>query len=366
MARWRGKAESRGDPNSGGRFARGFATICVLIACGLSALGVARDRTQPQISVLVRRAVHLRGGQPQLVRASILPDGSLAVFSERVAGDFLSFGIFSASGDLVKNLAGTDVPTGLARLTSLQSDRSGALWTTTFIPSEVARFNQNGLISVSDLPRLKMAYALALDEPHGYVYVSGCVPEHPGADASFLLVHQFAIDGLKFRKSFLQTDPTVLGNRQLGIQWVPLDVDANGIVWAVDSPALTLYSIDPASGRYASIPIRSRVAKSSGRLDPFGGDSYVKKYIKSSFVPESVIANGDRVVVAIRQPAETNADRYLLEIFDTAGVQIVVDVPAPGSLVGKFGIKGFLFGRMEKDGPVLIEGVLSNSLHSQK
>lgn len=350
--------------NAVGQFARRFAVLCVVLACCVPALCTARWHAQPRISVLARRAVHLPGALPQLLRVSLLPDGSFVVFSDRITEDFVSLRVFNSSGALVKDLAGTNVPTGLTRLTSLQVSRDGILWATTFIPAEVARFNQNGLISVSDLPKLKMAYALVLDEVHGYVYVSGCAPEHPGVNLHCLLVSQFAIDGLKFRKSFLQTDPSVLRNTQFGIQWVPLDVDARGIIWAVDSPAFTLYSIDPASGRVTSSPIRSLMAKSAGKLNPIGGGSYTKKYIEASFSPDSVIAVRDRVVVAVRRPGEISVAGYILEIFDSSGVQIGVDVPAPGKLVGKYGTDGLLFGRSGKNGPILIEGVLSDSRHT--
>ena len=361
MVKWRGKAAHDGDRNAEGQFARRFAILSVVLACCLPVVCASLGPEQPQMSVLVRRTIRLPDALPHLTRASLLPDGSFAVLSERLTEDFVSVGIFSTSGELVKNLAGTSVPTGLARLSSLQVDSGGKLWATTFIPGEVARLNQNGLISVSELPKLKMAYALALDEPHGYVYVSGCVPESSSSNSPLLLVHQFAIDGLKFCKSFLHSDPSVVGNTQLGIQWVPLDVDTKGTVWAVDSPAFTLYSIDPVSGRSTAIPIRSQLARPSGKLDPVGGNSYTRKYIYASFTPESVIADGDRIIVAIRQPGEMGAAGYLLEIFDSAGVQIGTDVPAPGSLVGKYGTGGLLFGSMAKSGSTLIEGALSNS-----
>jgi hypothetical protein len=351
--------------NAEGQFVRhGCVMLLIVLACSLPALCATLWRTEPEMSVELRRTVRLSGALPQLARASLLPGGSFAVFSERFTENFVSVGIFSTSGELVKNLAGTDVPTGLASLSSLQIDSGGILWATTFIPGEVARLNQNGLISVSDLAKLKIAYDLALDEPHGYVYVSGCASENSRADSPLLLVHQFAIDGLKYRKSFLQTDPSVVGNTQLGIQSVPLDVDAKGTVWAVDSPAFTLYSIDPTSGRSTSIPIRSRVAKPSGKLDPFGDNSYTRKYIYASFTPDSVVVAGDRVIVAIRQPGDISAAAYLLEIFDSAGVQIGVDIPAPGRLVGKFGNGGLLFGSPGKNGPTLIEGALSDSRHT--
>jgi hypothetical protein len=346
-------------------YARVLVIIFVAVASALALVAAPCGNAQPQISVQVLRAVHLAGSQPLIVQASLLPGGSFAVFSERITEDFTSLGIFSAAGELVKNLAGTNVPTGLSRLSSLHVDRGGILWASTLDPGGVARLNQNGLISAGKLSKLKVAYGLALDEAHGYVYVSGAPVDNPGADSSLLLIHQFAIDDLKFRKSFLQMDPSVLDNGQIGIQSVPLDVDKRGIVWAVDSPAFRLYSIDPVSGRRTSIPIRSRVATPAGKLDPLGGGSYTREYIESAFIPESVIADGNRIIVAIRRPGEITAAHYLLEIFDSTGVQIGVDIPAPGRLVGKY-VGGLLFGGVEKAGATIIEGVLSNPVHSQR
>jgi hypothetical protein len=345
-----------------GRLVPLLSLLGLALATGPSAAYVAGGQPPPQLTVVVRRAVPLLDALPQILRASLLAVDSFAVFSDRTDEDFVSLGIFTRSGALVKSLAGNGVSTGLAHLTSLQVSQAGTLWATTLIPAEVAQLNENGLLSVRDLQRLKLAYSLALDEAHGYLYVGGCAPpEHTDVDSPCLLVHQFELNGMKFRRSFLQMDPQVLRNAQVGIQWVHLDVDARGIVWVIDSPAFTLYSIDASSGSITPHPIRSRLAKPAGKLDILAGDSYVRSYIENSSSPDSVFAVQDLVVVAIRRPGDIGTAGYLLEIFDHAGAQIGMDVPAPGKLVGKYGARGMFFGRSAQKGATLIQGVLTNS-----
>lgn len=332
------------------------AFLCIALAfvfCGV--LGQA----EPRLSIVVRRSIDLSAALPQLVRACLLPGNYIAILSQGTTEPAASLGIFRSSGALVKNLAGTNIPTGLSLLTSLQAESDGTLWATTFEPAEVARLNRDGVTSANSLSNLLMAYALVVDQTHGYIYVSGCAAQHRGPNPYCLLVHQFAINGVKLRRSFLQTDPSVLRNTQFGVQWVPLDVDTTGVVWAVDSPAFTLYSIEPDSGRVTSRPIRSRLAVAPGKLNPVGGSSYTREYLRSSFYPVAVITTGNWVIVAIRRPGQFRFATYLLEIFNSAGVQVGLDIPAPGRLVGKYGGGGVLFGSSGKNGPILIEAVLS-------
>jgi hypothetical protein len=82
------------------------------------------------------------------------------------------------------------------------------------------------------------------------------------------------------------------------------------------------------------------------------------EYFRRSFFPGLVLVTGTRVIISIQRPAGAG---YLLEVFDLAGAQIGVDVPAPGRLVGKYGKGGLFFGRAGQNGPVLVEGVLSDS-----
>ncbi|HEX5483683.1 MAG TPA: hypothetical protein VFZ08_13755 [Terriglobia bacterium] len=334
-----------------------MAALCVVVVCSFLFLCARRVSARSRITVIERRVIHLRGALPHVLQVVLLPGGQLAVFSRRADQDYVSLGIFSGGGVLVKNLAGTSVATGLGRLTCLQVDSHGTLWVTALIPAEIVRFNQDHLLSVNILPTPMLAYALALDETRGYAYITGCARERRGSRVECLLVHQFTINGMKFRRSFLDSDPGVLRNEQFGIQWVPIDVDSAGTVWAVDSPAFNLYSIEPASGRITSYPIRSRIAKPAGKLNPLEGPVYTHAYYEASFIPNSLIAVGHVVIVGIRCPDEAG---NLLEIFSSNGRQIDMDIPAPGRLVGKYGKAGLLFGRSGKKGPVLIEGALSS------
>jgi hypothetical protein len=209
------------------RVAWGLRVLCALVACGLSSVRAGGPQELSRTQVVTQHTVELRGALPVLEQVAAQPGGGYAVFSSLADQDFVSLGIFSSSGGLVKNLAGTSVPTGLPRLTSLEADSRGVLWVTTLHPVKVARFDQNGLLSVDALAKVEVGYALALDEPRGYVYVGGYAGLPGGA---CLLIHQFAVAGMRFRQSFLKTNPDVLRKSQFPIQWVPLDVDPHGIV----------------------------------------------------------------------------------------------------------------------------------------
>jgi hypothetical protein len=339
------------------RWIGGRALVGAVLLCARPSIAASRAR----LRISTRRFITLRGALPRAWQVALLPGGGFAVLSGTFTGNDSLLGIFTRSGVLVKNLAGTSVPAGLGSLTSVYVDGRGDLWVGALMPPEVAQFTRNGLVSVRLVPKLKIEYSLALDEARRYLYVAGCDPEGPGGNVSCLLVHQFTADGLKLRKSFLQMDPSIVRNMQVTMQSVDIDVDGVGTVWAVDSPALVLYKINPASGHVSRYAIRSQIARPPGKLIQSGDPRYFGSYIRSLFLPTAVIACGDWVAVCVRRAGDSATAGYFLEIFKSSSEQVGEDVAAPGELVGKGSGDTLLFSKPGKHGPILIEAVIPGS-----
>ena len=315
----------------------------------------AGQRERPQAVLDTERPTRLRGALAVIDRAAQLPGGEFAVLSESSGGDDRdALDAFSASGVLVKAMGGTAVPLGLSRLTSLEATRGGNLLVTTFYPPEVGRFDQTGLVSARKLAPLKNTYGIALDEARGYAYIAGCRVVTDAAGPC-LLVHQFSLRDWRLRRSFLPMAPSVRLGQQFSVQSVPLDVDSEGTVWAVDSPALVLYSINPATGLAVPHPIREIGARPAGRFNPLGSGDYVRNYLGRYTFPLGVAAAGGWVVVSLRRPGGRG---YALAVFDRAGAEVAGDLRSPGPLVGRGPGGRLLFARSGRGGPGLVVGRL--------
>jgi hypothetical protein len=333
----------------------GCALVGAALLCARPSIAASRSR----LRVTTQHVTALRGALPRVWQVALLPGGGFAVLSGTFTNNDSLLGIFTESGVLVKNLAGTSVPTGLGNLTSVNADSRGDLWVGAFLPPEVAQFTRSGLVSVRSVPKLKIEYSLALDEARRCLYVAGCDPEGSGGSVSCLLVHQFTIDGLKLRGSFLQMDPSVVRNMQVTMQSVDIGIDSGGTVWAVDSPALALYKINPASGHVSRYAIRSQIARPPGKLVQRPDPAYFGSYVRSVFLPTAVIASSDWVAVCVRRSGDLATAGYFLEIFKSSGEQVGEDVTAPGGLVGRGSGDTLLFSKPGEHGPVLMEAVIS-------
>src|SRR5579875_3552232 len=351
----------------GGRALRALYRLALLAVVGGAALqlaawvpGAAR-RSQKRTAarwaggytLRIARKTMLIGALPRVIFATERPEGRLTVLSGTFSGpDTVSLAQFDLSGRLIGKLAGTDIPTGLSRVEGFRVDHLGDTWVSTLYPPELARFSQGSLISAVLLKAIRITYGLALDETRGRVFVAGCSPRSkpPGG---CLLIHQFTFPGLQYVRSFLPTAPEVLQKRQFSVQTVPIEVGPRGNVWAIDSPAWTLYSIDPSSGRVSSHPIQSRVMPRAGAFDAMGGAEYVRTYMQNAAVPVSIVISGRTVIVCVRR-----SGHFWLELFNLSGAQIGTDVPAPGRLVGTGRGDALLFGASSKGGAQLIRAEL--------
>ncbi len=129
--------------------------------------------------------------------------------------------------------------------------------------------------------------------------------------------------------SFLDNDPQLQEWNTLAFSDNALDVDPQGVVWAVDAPVLKVFRVDTAAGREQGFPIRSALAKPVGKIEA-GSDK--RALYDSSYLLDRVLAVGGHAVVAIRGPKGKDG---LLAVFDGKGRQVVTDLKPPGTLAGK-------------------------------
>lgn len=184
---------------------------------------------------------------------------------------------------------------------------------------------------------------LALDEPHGFFFLSGCLPMHTYLDRGCKVVHQYRLKDRKYVGSYVDNDPQIGEKNLLSFSDNALDVDAQGMVWVVDAPLMKLLRLDPGTGKTEGFTVRSALAKPLSKVEP-GAD--IEALYGNAYLLERVIAVPGAVVVSIRGPQSSS----LLEVFNPQGRQISVDLKPPGKLVGKTRNGHLLFAAPVKGG----------------
>jgi hypothetical protein len=322
--------------------------------------GVAQtlpEKASPQLTTI--RVLDLRGEVPQIDQVVPLPEGGFVARdsdfeSQERQGVFL----YDSRGAFLKRIAGYGLQPGqFNRLMSVAVDNKGNIWAANAMPARVARFSSAGKLLGSNLvPNLAMIFSLGLDPPRNALYVGGFLPLHIRLDKTCLLVHQYAMSGVKYRESFVRTDPDVLSKHQTSLEYETLDVDKYGRVWAADAPVMKLWCVDPKTKRQEFYKIISHVAAPPGLTDPFAGTEYLRALARNASLIRCVLALNPFVVVALNRP---NTKRQVLEIFDMSGGQVGVDIEPPGRLVGKTGNGHALFLRKNGKAAELVESVLT-------
>ena len=319
------------------------AALCLPVSPG----AVAAAPGTARIAITHRPVIPLRGALPQVQQVAVLPDGDLAVLSDGPDGGSPTLQTFTRRGVLKRTLAGKGSSAALGRITSVQV-AGGAVWTSAFLPPEVAEFRDGHLASAKILPApLMTAYALALDPARGLAYASGLVRPGPGAR----LIRRFTFPGFRIKGSALPMSPLVVRDSADVAQWVPMALGPRGAVWAVDAPALTLYAIR-TPGSVDAYPIRSRLAHPPGPLDQMAGAAAEHRWWAQAYWPTGVFAAAGRVIVCVRRPRSVG---YLLEVFTDGGRQVGIDLAAPDRLVGVSEGGSLVFAR-DGQPPALLRG----------
>lgn len=227
------------------------------------------------------------------------------------------------------------------RLKDIAWASDGTLWTADVV-ARLTRFDLQGKVRSTRLV-LKPGYhigALALDEPRGLYYLTGCLPERVYLDLGCALVHQYSLRDGKYLKSFLKTDPEALQKHLLTLEDYLIDLDPRGRIFAVDVPLFKVFRIDPANGDLKAFPLNSRAARPAPPLIPGDSIEKMRRAYEEAYLIDRILVADPWVLVSIRKPHSAG---YLLHVLNTDGEQLAADLSSPGQLVGKSPAGGFYF-----------------------
>lgn len=253
--------------------------------------------------------------------------------------------VYDASGRFLRKIGGYGPrPGSYQALKQIALGTDGTVWVADLI-GRLSLFDLGGRLQETKLIQAPgyQVEGIALDEPRGLLYLSGCLPKETSLEHGCKVVHQYRLKERKFLRSFADNDPKIGQNNLISFSDNALDVDGQGKVWVVDAPVLKLTRVDPAAGKSEGFAIRSNTAKPLEKVEP-GAD--VEALFKSAYLLERVVAIPAGIVVSVRGPNGA----YLLEVFDAQGRQVAVDLQSPGKLVGKTRGGHLLFATPVKSG----------------
>ncbi|HEX5757666.1 MAG TPA: hypothetical protein VF121_00585 [Thermoanaerobaculia bacterium] len=253
-----------------------------------------------------------------------------------------SLELYDRSGRLIRRLAGYGrSPGSFYRLKDVAVTAGTTIWAADII-GRLSFLDLRGKLLGTKLiqnPGYQVD-GLAIDEGRGFFFLSGCLPTAGFLDRGCVLVHQYRIRDKAHARSFLPTDPDVLTKNHVALQDVAIALDGMGRVFAADAPVLKLNRVDPRSGATRTFPLRSRTLRPLPTLDKTS-EAALRAYESSDLIERIVVAEG-YAVVSVRRPAKRG---FLLAVFTLDGVQVGVDLPSPGELVGKTAEGKLLFAR---------------------
>ncbi|MCI0719327.1 MAG: hypothetical protein L0338_10220 [Acidobacteria bacterium] len=280
------------------------------------------------------------GGVQQVVP---LANGGFAVRdADFRSQDRQALELFGRDGNLVASLGGFGrIPGKYVFLKQIAVDRSGLIWAADIV-GRLTRYSSDGTVQQTMLvqnPGYRV-HSVVLDEPRGFFYLTGCVPQRTYLDLGCKLIHQYKLRDSKYQQSFLETDPDAIAKHLLPIEDYLVDIDSRGVLYAVDAPIFKLFRIDARNGRQSTFPIRSGVAKPVGILPVAKPPAFYNELYEQSFLIDRVLAVNAYVVVSIRKP---HSGGFLLQVFSEDGRQLATDIDSPGRLVGKTSANTLLF-----------------------
>lgn len=306
-----------------------WAGLAIVILGLAPAYGQSRVRLEPVTTVRLNKPVE------RIDQVVGLPGGGLVIRSSDFRNEATqAIEIFDGQGHY-RTKVGTfgRSPGQYYRLKSIAVAGNGHIYVADVI-GRITQFSQDGQVLNTKLiqnPQYHV-YGLALDEPRGSIYLSGCLPKQFYLDLGCRLVHRYSLNGMAYQRSFLDTDAEAVQKHLLSLEDYHIDTDAAGRIWAVDAPVLKLFRIDPATSRTQSFPLRSSVATPVAAIAPNERTEVHQSIADASFLIDRVLTTGPYVVVSLRRPQTSG---YLLQIFNASGQQVATDVNSPGRLVGK-------------------------------
>jgi hypothetical protein len=232
--------------------------------------------------------------------------------------------VYDSSGRFVRKIGGYGPrPGNYQALKQIALGTDGTVWAADLI-GRLSFFDLGGRLADTKLIQAPgyQVEGLALDEPRGFFYLSGCLPMNTYLDRGCKVVHQYRLKDRKYVGSYVDNDPQLREKSLLSFSDNALDVDAQGLVWVVDAPVMKLSRLDPGTGKTEGFAVRSALAKPLSKVEP-GADT--EALYRNAYLLERVITVPGAVVVSIRGPQNFS----LLEVFDPQGRQISVDLPPP-------------------------------------
>ena len=316
-----------------------FMPIALIGLAGWLLIGGAAAVQAAEVSLSPLKKIRIAKSSGTVEQVAILSGGAILVRDSNLAKPKeQALELYDSRGQLTRRIGKVGPePGGYRYLKSVAATRDHAVWVADLI-GRLSFFSLEGRLLGTKLIQ-KPGYqidSIALDEPHGYFYVGGCLPIRYYLDDGCRLVHQYRTKDRAFVRSFLQTDKASIENRLFAFSNISVDVDAAGRLWTIDAPVFKLLLVDPGSGKELSFPVESRIARPMPKIEQ-GADT--EGLYENSFHLDRVLASGPYEAVSLRRPQ----GGLFLAIFDAQGKQIAADLKPPGVLVGKTGEGRFLF-----------------------
>lgn len=320
------------------------AYACAGLLLGMMFLATASASAHPKLVPLKRITLAKAAGRVD--QTVSLPSGGYLIRDADLLKEATqALEVYDPSGRFLRKIGGYGPrPGSYQALKQIALGTDGTIWVADLM-GRLSLFDLGGRLLETKLIQAPgyQVEGIALDEPRGLFYLSGCLPTHTYLERGCKVVHQYSLKERKFLRSLADNDPQIGQKNLLSFSDNALDVDAQGLVWVVDAPIMRLVRVDPATGKSVGFTIRSNTVKPLGKVEP-GAD--IDVLYKNAYLLERVVAIPGGVVVSVRGPNGA----YLLEVFDAQGRQIAVDLKPPGKLVGKTRRGHLLFATPAKGG----------------
>jgi hypothetical protein len=239
------------------------------------------------------------------------------------------------------------------RLRDIDVSTQGDLWAAD-VDMRLTRFSVQGAVRETRLVQRPgfPVHDLALDEARGVYFLAGCDGEKMESAAGCETLHRYDLKG-NYQRSFLPLDLKTRPLSTAAFEVFSMDLDRSGRVFMVDGPLPVLWRIEPTTGAVLRFAVKSKVFVPPPAI-PLAQitKEWLSKTVSTFSRLEQVEVVAPYVVVSIRKPT---SEVTHLAVFDTAGRQLAVDLPAPGPLVGSTAAGNLLFARKTPKGFEILE-----------
>lgn len=333
-------------------FVQRFFSLGVAMLVGWAGIAFAQEA---RIGLAAVRQSPLLKMSGRVSQVHALPGGQFAVRDFDVANEAAqALEIYGLDGRLKKKIGRFGRGPGqYHRLRDIDVSKQGDLWATD-VDMRLTRFSLQGAVRETRLVQRPgfPVHDLALDEGRGVYFLAGCDGEKIASSAGCETIHRYDLKGT-YQRSFLPLDLKTRPMSNVSFEVLSLDLDRAGRVFVVDAPLPILFRVDPITGASERFSVKSKVFLPLPVLPLAQVTAEWQKKTSATFSRlEKVAVVEPYVVVSIRKPT---SEVTHLAVFDTAGRQLAVDLPAPGPLVGSSPAGNLLFARKTPKGFEILE-----------